>query len=261
MQLSQCLLTNNDCYRAGRTIVPSGVMLHSTGASNPWLRRYLAPDDGQLGTPSSRHWNQPGLSACVHAFIGKRADGTVVSYQALPWTMRGWHCGRGTRGSANDTHISIEICEDDLTDPTYFQAVYQEACQLIAHLCRTYHLDPLTEGVVLCHAEGHQAGIASNHGDVLHWFPLFGKTMDDVRADVAYLLNQQEEDETLTQEQFNTMMDRWLADQGALPPAQWAEPILQQAMAQGITDGSRPQALTTRQEVMAMVLAATKQNK
>ena len=70
MTLYQCLLTNNDCYQTDRRITPTGVMLHSTGANNPWLRRYLAPDDGTLGTPSVRHWNQPGLSVCVHAFIG-----------------------------------------------------------------------------------------------------------------------------------------------------------------------------------------------
>ena len=44
--------------------------------------------------------------------IGKLADGTVTTYQTLPWDHRGWHAG----GSANDTHLSFEICEDDLTD-------------------------------------------------------------------------------------------------------------------------------------------------
>lgn len=256
MTLFQCLLTNNDCYRANRQITPVGIMLHSTGADNPWLRRYLAPDDGTLGAPSSRHWNQPGLSVCVHAFIGRRADGTVVSYQTLPWTMRSWHCGRGSLGSGNDTHISIEICEDGLDDPVYFQAVYRESCQLIAWLCRRYHLDPLQKGVVLCHAEGHEQGIASNHGDVLHWFPRYGITMDHVRAEVAQILK--EEEDSLTQEQFDAMMDHWLADRGALPPSQWAESILEEAVAQGITDGSRPQSLATRQEVAAMILASKK---
>ena len=33
-------------------------------------------------------------------------------------------------------------------------------------------------------SEGHKLGIASNHGDVLHWFPKHGKSMDDFRADV-----------------------------------------------------------------------------
>ena len=40
MNLRKCILTENDCYRAGRTIKPKGVMVHSTGANNPNLRRY-----------------------------------------------------------------------------------------------------------------------------------------------------------------------------------------------------------------------------
>ncbi len=181
MRLYKALLKHNDCYLRGRTIRPQGVMVHSTGANNPWLRRYLAPDDGRLGAPSPRHWNQGGVGACVHAMIGKAADGSIAVYQTLPWNMRGWHCGR----SGNDTHISFEICEDSLTDKGYFQATYQAAVELTAYLCRRFNLNPLADGVVLCHSEGYQRGIASNHADVLHWWGKFGVDMDDFRADVA----------------------------------------------------------------------------
>ena len=253
MNLYRCLLTENDCYRAGRTIRPRGVMIHSTGANNPWLHRYVAPDDGRLGAPSSRHWNQPGLSVCAHAFVGRLADGAVACYQTLPWTTRGWHAGRGRLGSANDTHISMELCEDGLDDPGYFQAVYREAVELTAHLCRTFGLDPLEEGVVLCHAEGHRRGVASNHGDVLHWFPKFGKSMDDFRADVA---RSTKEEDPVTQEEFDAMLEDWLARRAALEAPGWAAPIIRAARDQGITDGTRPQSPATRQEVMAMILAA-----
>ena len=43
MKLLQCILTENDCYQTGRTIRPKGVMVHSTGANNPSLRRYVQP--------------------------------------------------------------------------------------------------------------------------------------------------------------------------------------------------------------------------
>ena len=56
-------------------------MVHSTGANNPNLCRYVAPNDGLLGQPSLRHWNQSGTGACVHAFIGKLADGSIAAYQ------------------------------------------------------------------------------------------------------------------------------------------------------------------------------------
>lgn len=181
MNLRKLILTNNACFKAGKTIIPKGIMVHSTGADNPWLKRYVGPDDGLLGKNQyNNHWNQEkpgGRQVCVHAFIGKLADGTIATYQTLPWNHRGWHAG----GKANDTHIGFEICEDGLSDSTYFNKVYLEAVELCVFLCREFGL---TEKDIICHSEGYKQGIASNHGDVLHWFPKHGKSMDTFRADV-----------------------------------------------------------------------------
>ena len=251
MRLYGALLTHNDCYLRGRYIRPRGVMVHSTGAANPYLRRYLSPDDGRLGEPSSRHWNQGGVGACVHAMIGKAADGSIAVYQTLPWTMRGWHCGR----SGNDTHISFEICEDSLTDKGYFQATYQAAVELTAYLCKLYRLDPQADGVVLCHSEGYARGIASNHADVLHWWRKFGVSMDNFRRDVAEKMKGGERD--LTEQEVRSIVREELAaaqaERDKLPPSDWAKAGLEQAKAAGITDGSRPQSWATRQEVALMV--------
>lgn len=181
MNLRKLILTNNACFKAGKTIIPKGIMVHSTGADNPWLKRYVGPDDGLLGKNQyNNHWNQEkpgGRQVCVHAFIGKLADGTIATYQTLPWNHRGWHAG----GTANNTHIGFEICEDGLSDSTYFNKVYLEAVELCVFLCREFGL---TEKDIICHSEGYKQGIASNHGDVLHWFPKHGKSMDTLRADV-----------------------------------------------------------------------------
>ena len=196
MRLIKCMLTANDCYKAERTITPKGVMVHSTGANNPLVARYVQPVEGQSneaqlkaeigGNRNANDWNNPGLDVCTHAFVGKLADGGVGTVQTLPWDHRGWHAGTGTSGgSANNTHIAFEICEDDLTDEGYFRKVYQEAVELAAMLCKTYNLNPLADGVVICHSEGYQRGVASNHADVMHWFPKFGKSMDTFRADVS----------------------------------------------------------------------------
>lgn len=185
MNLHKLILTENACYKAGKTITPKGIMLHSTGANNPYLKRYIGPDDGLLGKNLyNNHWNQSmpgGRNVCVHAFIGKLEDGSIAAYQTLPWNIRGWHAG----GSANDTHISIELCEDDLSDTLYFNAVYKEALDLCVYLCRLYNL---AEEDILGHYEGYQKGIASNHGDPGNWFPRHGKSMDTFRADVGKLL-------------------------------------------------------------------------
>lgn len=189
MNLQKCIFVNSDCYKRGITIKPKGVMWHSTGADNPWLKRYVQPDDGKLGYNTyQNHWNRKGLDVCVHAFIGKMEDGSVATYQTLPLDRRGWHAGRGSNGSANDTHLSFEICEDGLDDPAYFSKVYREGVELTAYWCRMHGLLPLADGVIIDHAEGYKRGIASNHGDITHWLKKHGKDMDDVRQAVAYYM-------------------------------------------------------------------------
>ena len=256
MRLYTQLLTHNSCYIKGEHIKPRGVMVHSTGAANPYLRRYLSPDDGRLGEPSSRHWNQGGVGACVHAMIGKAADGSVAAYQTLPWNMRGWHCGR----SGNDTHISFEICEDKLADKGYFRATYQAAVELTAYLCKRFSLDPLADGVVLCHSEGYKRGIASNHADVMHWWGRYGVSMDNFRRDVAEKMKGGERD--LTEQEVRAIIREELAAAQAardeLPASDWAAEKLKQAKAAGITDGTRPRGFATREEVALMVAAGKK---
>ena len=253
MTLYQQILTQNDCYKAGRTIVPKGVMVHSTGANNPRVARYVPGNDILGWNTGNNDWDRPGLTKCVHAFLGKIADGSIATVQTLPWNHRGWHAG----GAANNTHIGFEICEDGLTDASYFNAVYQEAVELTAYLCGEYGLDPLADGVVICHQEGYRRGVASNHADVLHWFPIHGKSMDDFRADVA---QEMEENKDVTQEQFDAMMNDWLARRAALPASDWAVPYISEAIDKGYMADiggtiERPQGFITRQE-MAVVAAA-----
>ena len=198
MNLNKLIFTENACYKASKKITVKGIMVHSTGANNPWLKRYVGPDDGKLGKNQyNNHWNTyhpGGREVCVHGFIGKLADGTVATYQCLPWDHRGWHAG----GSANNTHIGFEICEDDLTDGAYFAKVYKEAVELCAYLCKQYGL---TEKNIICHSEGYKQGVASNHGDVMHWFPKHGKSMDTFRAEVkALLATDAKEDEPAQEE-------------------------------------------------------------
>ena len=259
MRLYTQLLVHNSCYIKGEHIKPRGVMVHSTGAANPYLRRYLSPDDGRLGEPSPRHWNQGGVGACVHAMIGKAADGSIAVYQTLPWNMRGWHCGR----SGNDTHISFEICEDGLTDEVYFRQTYRAAVELTAYLCQLYHLDPQADGVVLCHSEGYARGIASNHADVMHWWRKFGATMDNFRANVALeMARAQGGERDLTEQEVRAIVREELAAAQAardkLPASDWAAEKLKQAKAAGITDGTRPRGFATREEVALMVAAGKK---
>lgn len=187
MKLIESILTKNPCYTAGKKITVKGIMLHSVGCSQPKASVFI------------NSWNSPSYNnACVHAFI----DGNDAAiYQTLPWNHRGWHCGSGSKGSGNNTHIGVEMCEPacikytagssfTCSDVTAAKAVakrtYEAAVELFAHLCKKYNLDPTVDGVIISHREGHSRGIASNHGDPEHlWNGLsMGYTMDGFRKAV-----------------------------------------------------------------------------
>ena len=201
-----CMMTQSTCYKGTSKMTVKGVLWHSTGANNPNLKRYVQPDDNApnraellklFGTNTNKNdWNHTKHQAGLNAWIGKLADGTVTTVQTMPWDYKPWGCGSGKNGSCNNGWIQFEICEDNLKDKEYFEKIYKEACEITAYLCKKYHIDPegtvVMNGIkvptILCHQDSYKLGLGSNHGDVLHWFPKYGKTMDDVRKDVAALM-------------------------------------------------------------------------
>lgn len=190
MEIKKCLLTKNDCYKAKQMITPKGIVVHSTGANNPNLKRYVQPDDGLLGTNLyNNDWNRSGLSLCVHAFIGKDKNGAVRVYQTLPFNYACWGVGKGSKGSYNynPAHIQFEICEDGLTDKDYFNKAFDKAVEFCAYLCKEYNL---SVDNIVSHKEAHSKGYGSNHGDCDHWLKKFGKDMNWFRAEVKSRLNE-----------------------------------------------------------------------
>lgn len=179
------LFYDADCYRRGVRQQPAGVQVHSTGAANSYLKRYVQPDDGRLGTNrNGNSHNRPGGDVCASAYIGRLEDGTVAVYQALPWEYRCWLSGSGSNGNANRKgYLGFEVCEDNLADQAYFQdAVMEKAVLLTAYWCQEYGIDP--DAAVRDHHELHGMGLASNHADITAWLKRFGYSMNDFRAAV-----------------------------------------------------------------------------
>jgi len=180
----QCFMRQSSWYKGAGTVPVRGVLWHSTGANNPWLKRYVQPDDNapdkakmleMLGkNKNGNDWNHISRQAGVHAWIGKLASGEITTIQVGPWDKKAWGCASGPKGSCDNGWIQFEICEDALADRAYFDKVYREAVELTAYLCKLYGLNPkgtvsyngVTVPVILCHQDSYQLKLGSNHGDV-----------------------------------------------------------------------------------------------
>lgn len=227
------LLKNNDCYKKGQTIKPIGFMIHSTGAPNPNIDRYVDIPNGRF----SNHWNKPGITKCVHGFVGKFPNGEIGFCQTLPFTMRGWHAGGGKKGSYNNTHIGVEICEDLLNDRNYLITCLEIIIKEIADLTEIFKWDLNDPITIVSHHEGHLQGYASNHADIDHWLTKFNLNMNWVRQKIKEELERRNKP-------VNTE---------DVPTPGWGKAARDWAVASGITDGTFPHSYCTREQVWAML--------
>ena len=204
MTLKTCMMTNSTCYREGSPAVPRGIVVHSTGAANPTLKRYVQPSEddpmrddilADLGKNKyANDWNHTTRYAGVHAFIGKNEKGEVETYQVLPYDRCAWGVGKGAKGSYNfdpTARLQFEICEDDLADAEYFTAAMREAQEYCAHLCKVFGFDPYRD--ISSHYESYKAGYAGNHSDPHEWLKKHGRDMDWFRAEVARIMSRADE--------------------------------------------------------------------
>lgn len=238
MDIIQSFLTKNECYVKNRTFYPKGIVVHSTATPGAMAKNFL------------QSWNtsDPNLNKCVHAFI----DNTGV-YQTLHWTTQGWHAA----GTANNTHIGFEICEPyNLRDSNYFNIVWDFSVKLCAYLCESFNI-PIEK--VICHSEGYQLGIASNHADVMHWFPMHNKTMNDFRLAVKQILEGEKE---VTQEQFEAMLQVYFDKLALQEPSDWSAEPRAWAEGTGLIAGStngnmQYKSMVTREQLMAFLYRIT----
>ena len=181
---------NNLCYIAAQKMTPRGIVVHSTGANNPYLNRYVDAPDAVGENAYGNHWNVPrpgGTKVCVHAFIGYDKNKQISVAEILPLDICCWGVGSGNNGSYNynPAYIQFEICEDGLADKNYYNRAFDVAAEYCAKLCKVYKID--VSGIV-GHCEAYRYGYGSNHADPEHWMKNFGESMDDFRGKVSALL-------------------------------------------------------------------------
>ena len=214
MNLVKKYITRNPCYQANvdkadsryttfQKRGPLGLMLHSVGCAQPDALVFI------------KRWDNENYDkASIHGVIDAN-NGTV--YQTMPWNFRAWHCG----GSANDTHVGVEMCESKyirypasggvnftILDKARAQAdckrAYRAAVELFSMLCLEYNLNPMTD--IVSHKEGGKKGIASGHVDPEHYWTGLGMsyTMDGFRKDVK---KEMEGSIDMTATELNALLD------------------------------------------------------
>lgn len=257
-------LTQNPCYQQGRKIAVKGLMLHSVGVPQPDPLVFI------------RIWDSPTYDrACVHGFIGRdECYVTLPVFERHGAAFRGWHGG----GSSNNGYIGVEMCEpstirytggasfevkDRAAAVAFVEKTTRRAVELFADLCRFHDLDPLADGVILSHAEGHRRGIASNHGDPDHLWRGLGMDydMDRFRADVAAAMKGEEMVDIgaliaeMTDEQAYALVQKAQRYSESLPEPPWSqkEGHWKRATEAGIVDGKSPERPMKRDEVIAVL--------
>lgn len=198
MKLYEVIQTKNASYIRARPIKPVGIFVHSTGATNPELRRYVEAPDLLGFNQYDNHWNVPDSTKSMHAFIGKDKNGDVAVCHTLPYDIACWGAGGGSRGSYNydpQAHVQFEVCEDNAprsdkaptpNETAYFKEAWLAAEEYCAYLCKLLNLPPSS---IVGHYEAAKRGFASYHSDPEPWMKKFGDNMDKFRARVAERLN------------------------------------------------------------------------
>lgn len=193
MEIIQVYQTKNPSYTRNRSISPVGVFVHSTGANNKYLKRYVDAPDRLGKNEYNNHWNQSSATKSVHAWIGYDKNKEVIVANTLPYDRACWGAGSGKKGSYNydpQAYIQFEICEGSKTDSDYYWKAIAVAEEYCAYLCKLYGW---TTKNITSHYEAHAAGYASNHGDPREWMKNFGDSMDKFRERVAARLNERDE--------------------------------------------------------------------
>lgn len=201
--------TKNGAYKAGRNIKATGALNHSLGCAQP------------SADVVYNNMNNEGAGWGVTAILGdfhKGAGRIILALPIAPATRRNWGCGAGSKGSYNNSRVQWEVCEpsghtyaggtmigyDVAKNAEYFARMWALLVKWNVYVAIELGY---TANMICDHAESHRAGMGSNHADIGHWLPKHGKTMNDLRAEVAAILNDKEDEDEMTQEKFNELME------------------------------------------------------
>ena len=217
-------------YQPGRTQPIEYIVVHYTA------------NKGDTAQNNLDYFARTKTGTSAHYFV----DENEVC-QSVQDTDVAWHCG-----SKNPRHpycrnansIGVEMCNSVGSVP---EAVRARTAAFVRQKMKEY-------------------GIDSSH--VLRHYDVTGKRcpapwVDNPAEWMEFKKMLEGDDEEVTQDQFNSMMETYLAQRDAQPASGWAVPHIQEAIDAGvITDvgGSieRPQGFVTREELATVAAALSK---
>lgn len=191
MEILQVFQTKNRSYSVKKTpIKPIGIMAHSTGTTNKYLKRWVDAEERLGKNQYNNHWNKPEAKKSMHAFIGYDKYKKIIVAQTLPYDCACWGAGGGKKGCYNynpHAYIQFEICQSTNVDKDYYWQVIAVAEEYCAYLCKQFGW---TAANITSHKEAALKGYASNHSDPIKWMKHFGDDMDKFRSRVAARLGE-----------------------------------------------------------------------
>lgn len=214
-------------YQPGRTQPIEYIVVHYTA------------NKGDTAKNNVDYFARTVTGTSAHYFVDRNAV-----MQSVDEGDTAWHCGSDHPRHPycrNSNSIGIEMCDSVEGVP---EDVRSLTVSLVQELMSRYGLDP---------------------SHVLRHYDVTGKRcpapwVDNPAEWMEFKKMLEGDDEEVTQDQFNRMMETYLSQRNAKPADDWAKPYIQDAIDAGaMTDVGgtieRPQGFITRQE-MAVVAAA-----
>lgn len=221
MEVHDGLLCHRDNYQRGRARPVSFLVFHYVGAA------------GGAEANARYYHSTPGIGASAHYFVDHGPDAQV--WTSVPEGDTAWHCGRSDGkykhpACRNANSIGIEMCCHQRADGTWY--IDEETMAAAAELGRD---------------------IMARYGipmeNVLRHYDVTGKLCPRPLIDEGkWAAFKDRLEDTMPQEQFNQMMDVWLAQNRDNPVSSWAKDAWEKAVSAGIFDGTAPQNPLTREQ-------------
>lgn len=165
--------------------------------------------------------------------------------------------------SANDNRaITFEIASDTTAPYKITDAALNACIELCIDICKRYNKKKLVwienQSQALAYSVKSDELLITVH----RWFANKACPGAYIMGKIPYIVETVNNElngveNTMTKEELKKFIEEIVQNMGAGQPAStWAAPLVEEAKEMGITDGSNPQGLATRQEVAIMAMRA-----